>query len=120
MSLAFYKGLHLVGLMWLFASLGAGLAIAIQGVPNAENRARKLVAASHGVALLLVLIAGFGMHAKLQLEGMPTWFLAKLGLWAVVGALIALPSRRPELAKPAWFALPVLAAIGAWLGLAHG
>lgn len=111
-----YKILHLTGLFLAFASLSGLLGVAIAGGDAA--RVRRPLGALHGVGLLLAFVAGFGMHAKLHIEGMPGWFLAKIGLWLVVGALLVIPRRKQELAWPAWAALPVIGAVGAWLAVA--
>jgi len=104
-----YLVLHIAGLAAMFAALGAA-ALA----PESD---RKLVAATHGTGLLIVLVSGFGMHAKLGLEGMPGWFLAKLLIWLVFGGLIAV-ARRAEGARLAvWGALPLLGAVAAWLAV---
>ncbi|MFM2161722.1 MAG: hypothetical protein RLZZ383_1234 [Pseudomonadota bacterium] len=111
-----YKILHLTGLFLAFASLAGLLGVAIAGGDAA--RVRRPLGAMHGIGLLLAFVAGFGMHAKLKIEGMPTWFLAKIALWLVVGALILIPRRKQEFAWPAWLALPAVGAIGAWLAIA--
>lgn len=120
MSYEFYKGLHLVGLFLLFASLG-GLSIhVVNGGDKASNQARGLLAGTHGVGLLLALIAGFGMLAKHSLSMSEPWVIGKIVLWLILGAAVAVPYRKPELAKPLFVALPALGAIGAYLALTHG
>lgn len=120
MSYEFYKGLHLVGLFLLFASLG-GLSIHVaNGGDKASNQARGLLAGTHGVGLLLALVAGFGMLAKLHISPAEPWVIGKIALWLTFGAAVAIPYRKPELAKPLFFALPVLGAVGAYLALSHG
>jgi hypothetical protein len=118
MPLEFYKVMHIVGLVAVWMALGAASQHALNGGTRATNKARALVSATHGVGLLLMLVGGFGMLAKLQLMGaMPGWVIAKIVLWLVVGGLLVLPMRMPALARPLWFALPIIAGIGAWLAL---
>ncbi|HMV69304.1 MAG TPA: hypothetical protein PKA64_20850, partial [Myxococcota bacterium] len=80
MSLEVYKIIHIAGLALLFASLGGLVTHAMNGGSRDDNPSRKLLSASHGVALLLVFVSGFGMHAKLHLDGFPGWFLTKVAL----------------------------------------
>jgi hypothetical protein len=117
-SLEFYKVLHIVGLVAVWMALGGATLHAANGGNRASNKARGLVAGTHGIGLLLMLVGGFGMLAKLQLMGaMPGWVVAKLVLWLLVGGALVLPMRMPALARPLWFALPVVAGLGAWLAL---
>lgn len=111
-----YKILHITGLFLAFASLAGLLGVAIAGGDAA--RVRRPLAAGHGLGLLVAFVAGFGMHAKLHIDGFPLWFLTKIGLWLVAGGLIVVARRKQELAWPAWAALPILGALGAWLAVA--
>ncbi len=114
MSYEFYKVLHIIGIVWLFASLGAQVLWGLNGGTRDDHPDRRLVMMSHGVALLLVFVAGFGMQAKAHL-GWPGWFFGKLTIWLILGGVVTLPLRKPELARPMWFALPILGALAAWL-----
>lgn len=113
-----YKIIHIVGIVAMLSALAALAGHALNGGRKADNSARKLMAITHGVGLLLALLGGFGMMARLGIiSGWPGWIWAKLGLWLVVGGLVALPYRKPELAKSLWFAIPLIAAAGAFLAL---
>jgi hypothetical protein len=112
-----YKILHLTGIVWLFASLGAQALHGLGGGTRESHPARGLIMGSHGVALLLTFVAGFGLHAKAQIQGYPGWFWGKLLVWLALGALIAVPVRKPALAKPAFLALPFLGGLAAWLAI---
>lgn len=104
-----YKLAHYFGIFMLMIALGALSLHAINGGDKASNTARKLVAISHGVALFLVLLGGFGMLARLGLtSGLPVWVWIKLGIWLLLGALLVIPYRVPKLARPLWFFLPLL------------
>ncbi|TNE85503.1 MAG: hypothetical protein EP330_25810 [Deltaproteobacteria bacterium] len=113
MSLTFYKILHVAAVAWLFAAMGGSL---LAGSDN--ERARKLGGMSHGIALIVALVAGFGALAKLGIDGMPGWVIAKVVLWVVFGAVAMVPRRAPQLAVPVFFALPVLAGVATWLAVA--
>ncbi|MCO4745424.1 MAG: hypothetical protein KC912_11595 [Proteobacteria bacterium] len=113
MSFTFYKVLHIAAVLWVFAAIGGGL---LSGADN--ERARKLGGMSHGIALLIALVSGFGALAKLGISGLPGWIWAKLVIWLVIGALVVVPKRAPQFAVPVFFALPVLGLIASWLAVA--
>ena len=70
MSYFFYKILHLFAVILLFTSLGT-LAAAGSG---AAGRLRRLAGVAHGVAMAIILVAGFGLLARLGLFGsIPGW-----------------------------------------------
>jgi len=118
MSYAFYKTLHYLGFFLVFAALGGSLVHAMNGGTKDNNPSRKLLAIGHGLGLTLVVIAGFGMLAKLGIHGVPGWAAAKIVVWLVIGALLVVPNRLPHLAKPVYIALPFLGALAGWLALA--
>ena len=96
MSPLAYQFLHLAGLMLLFVSVGAFLA-------GPQSSARKFAGMLHGVGLLLLLVAGFGLMAKkfgvsnpMQFPG---WVWAKAVVWLVLGALPAVVNRGKLSAK---------------------
>ena len=111
MSYLFYKVLHVFGITMAFMALGGLIHGALSG---GTDKSRKLIGATHGVALLIVLVSGFGLLAKLGL-GFPLWVWLKLAIWLLLGALLALVRRMPQHAKVFWFLLPVLAGIAAYL-----
>ena len=115
MSLLFYKILHILGLLLAFAALGALTFEAHVG--RAENKeGRRLTGIAHGAGLLLLLVSGFGMLARLG-GGFPGWVIAKIVIWLVIGGIIALIRRQPRWAGFLWFALPVLGTFAGYLAL---
>ncbi len=84
MSPEFYKILHLIGLICLFAGIGGFLTYG-----NAQAPRIKMVAILHGVGLLLLLVSGFGMQAKYG-HGFPFWIILKIILFLGLGALLGL------------------------------
>jgi hypothetical protein len=114
MSYEFYRVLHIIGIVLLFASLGA--LTAIGGSPS--GRLRRFAAIFHGMAVAVILIAGFGLLARLQMfDGFPPWIWLKLGIWLTL-AMAVLPLRRkPELASWLFLAIPLLGGIAAWLAV---
>ena len=82
MSYEFYKVLHIFSVLLLFMALGTLAASATSG----KGSTRRFAAIGHGVALVLILIAGFGLLAKLRMFGsIPGWVIVKLGIWSMLG-----------------------------------
>jgi len=118
MSLAAYKLLHVAGVVFLFAALGGSVLIHWSG--GASDRARKIAGITHGLALLLVAVAGFGALARLGLTSLdliPAWAWWKMVLWVLLGAAPFVLRKKPGLAGLLWWLLPVLGATAAWLAL---
>lgn len=117
MSLAAYKVLHLAGVMLLFMALGGLAMVAWIKPPDAEAKPlRALLAASHGLALILILVAGFGALARLGFmapSSWGTWVYAKLAIWLLLGASVALIRRMPNMARSWYGLLPVFGAAAA-------
>lgn len=112
LSLAVYKTIHYLGIFTLVTALVAALARAsgrASGDPAIPDPWRGRLAAAHGVALLLVLLGGFGMLAKLG-AGFPGWAMAKLGIWLVAAGLIAL-RKSPSAAAWGVVMVPLLAVL---------
>ncbi len=111
------KIVHLFGISLLLVSLG-GLAFFQFNQDGIILPRRRLVAITHGIGMVLVLIGGFGM---MGLSGIhwpwPGWVVAKLFLWLFFGALLALVRRVPRFAVYYWWGLPVLVLLSAWLAL---
>lgn len=118
LSLQVYKILHLAALFLAFATLG-GLALTVaNGATKETSRVRRMIGVAHGVAMFLVLLGGFGLLARLGLtSGFPLWVWAKIAIWVLVAGLLALPYRKPELAKPLFWLLPVIGGVAAWFAI---
>ncbi len=114
MSLLFYKVLHVLALAYLFAALGATAWHAAHG--GRREAAGKGATLAHGLAMVVLLVSGFGMIAKLGV-GFPGWVWAKLALWLLLGAAAALPYRKPSWAGALFWLLPLLAGAAAYLAL---
>lgn len=85
MTPAFYHVLHLIGVILVFVGIGSLLS------PNGNA---KTGAIYHGMGLLILLVAGFGLLAKLQLPYTAPFVLAKVGIWLVLGFLPVLAKKR--------------------------
>ncbi len=105
MSYEFYQTLHVLGLFLLFSSLGAAALHAMNGGTKESNPSRKWVAITHGVGLLFVLVAGFGLLAKSgrgNPENWPAYGLCEAGNGIHLGSLFLLgPFGEPSAASRA-------------------
>ncbi len=117
MSLVFYKLLHVVAILTLFTVAGGTALYVANGGDKAGNRARGLVGILHGLALVVALVSGFGLLARLELGFDSLWIWGKLVLWLAFGVLVTLPYRYPALGKPLLWVLPLLGALAAFLAL---
>lgn len=113
MTLELYKVLHLIGFALLMMSAGVALA-------TPKDAPQKTSMIFHGVGLLLLLVAGFGMLSRLNMSAPDTWqswLWAKLGVWVVAAALPMLV-RRGFLPRPfGWVVALALATFAAYMGI---
>ena len=108
MDPSFYQVLHIVGISMVFLGYGALLARSMAAPENVSIR--KLGSITSGIGLLLILIAGFGLIPKLGHSYTETWILVKLVIWLILGGLIVLINRKPQLAMLLWCLLIALSA----------
>ena len=102
-----YKIIHLIGISALALGVGGMMA----GGSN-----RRPFAICQGVGLVVMLVSGFGLLAKLQL-GFPHFALVKTVLWVVI-ALLPMLARRLKLPVAAAMLISLtLVGIMAWLGV---
>ena len=100
MPYEFYKVLHLLGIMLMFFGFG-GLLVPAYAKVELQKSARLMGIISHGVGLLLMIVSGFGMAARLGLvHGLPVWVYVKLGIWLLLGVAISLVKRRGTIGWP--------------------
>jgi hypothetical protein len=96
MSYQVYKLLHVLGIMLLFFGFGGVLIPNLSGFKLA-GKAKLIAFITHGLGMLLLLVAGFGLLAKLGLDGIPGWVIVKLIVWLLLGVGIALAKRKPTI-----------------------
>lgn len=114
----FYKVVHLLGVVMLFTALGGTVLHALNGGSRESNAGRALVGALHGISLLLILIGGFGMLARLGLiNGWPGWVHAKLAIWVLLPLLGWLGARKPQYSRITMVLMPVVGGVAAWLAI---
>ena len=81
-----YKLLHFAGIFSIFVAFG--MASIIQG-------RSKAVSSLHGTGLLLSLVGGFGMLARLEISWpFPAWVLIKVVVWVILGGAVVLFKRQ--------------------------
>ena len=115
MSYEFYKVLHLVGVIMVIASLSAMIIGAwIQG--SKQFPQRKMLATTHGIGLLVSLIAGFGTLVRLGITSpWPTWVYGKLLIWCVFGFYTLFVYRQPKRGALFFWGVIVLASVAGYL-----
>ena len=117
MSYEFYKVLHLLGLSLVVLSLGGVVHHVLNGGTKQSDAFRKGTMITHGIGLLLLVVAGFGMLAKLGIFTPPGWVIGKIAIWLALGAFVAIAYKKAALAKKFWVAVPVLVTIAAVLAI---
>jgi len=88
-SYRFYKILHLTGVFGMLLALGSAAAAG----PQIDLDARRRNGILHGIGMVLIIVAGFGMLSRGNL-GFPGWVIVKVFLYIVVGALPMIARRR--------------------------
>ncbi len=111
MSPEFYKVLHLIGLICLFTGIGGFLTYGSNQQPRI-----KMVAILHGAGLVLLLVSGFGMQAKLGI-GFPIWIAIKVVLWVSLGSLLMLAKRGVLAPRNAVLVGLAIGFVSAYIGL---
>ncbi len=80
--LSIYKLIHYVGIFTLMLSLG-----------SIFTKYNKCAVIGHGVGLLLIIIGGLGLQTKMGIDLLSGWLVAKIVIWLIFGASIALAKR---------------------------
>ena len=102
-----YKIIHLTGI--------SALALGVGGM-MAGGEKRKTFAMMQGIGLLVMLVSGFGLLAKLGL-GYPHFAIVKTVLWLLIGALPVI-FRKLKTPLPAAILISlILVAVMAYLGV---
>ncbi|MBT6399946.1 MAG: hypothetical protein HOK04_09175 [Verrucomicrobia bacterium] len=108
-----YKIIHFVGLIVLFLGIGS-----LMTSDPKKPASFRLPAMIHGIGLLLILVSGFGLQAKLKL-GFPIWMISKLVILLVLGGSIALIKRRALPPIVIYILVIFLGSIAAYLGFSN-
>jgi len=103
-----FKLLHVVGIMCLFLALGLAIA-------DTQGRWKKATAIIHGIALLFMLLTGFGMLGKPPAE--QYWWVVKIFIWLGFGASLTLARKKFISPVAIGTAVTVLGLIAGYLGI---
>ena len=106
-----YKLLHFLGIFMTFLSLGGVLLFVMNGGTKEQNTNRKLVGIMHGIGLVLILLGGFGMLARLGLQISSGWIIIKILIWIALGGMTGIAYKKPGAAKTLWFVVALLGLI---------
>ncbi len=105
MPYEFYKFLHLTGIFLLISGLIAGLTLTWSGHPLA-GKIKTFSFATHGLGLVLILVSGFGLLARLNLAAqMPVWAYVKLAIWGLFAIAISIVKRKGQIGFPLYIVL---------------
>jgi hypothetical protein len=111
-----YKLIHLTGILFLFATAGGVALYIANGGTRENNVAGRWVSAIHGLTLVLILVSGFGLVARIG-TGFEPWVWTKLGLWFIIGSFALLPLRKPNLGYRFFLLFPLLGALAASMAI---
>lgn len=113
-----YKLVHLFGVFLMLTALGALTALRLAPAADVPAPVIRVLGLLHGAALVLVLLGGFGMMARIGiLAAWPAWIWLKLVLWLLFGASVVAARRASRFAGVLLWALPLLGAVAAWVAL---
>ncbi len=88
-----YTVLHVVGVLFVFFGFGASL-MQLKVDEAAQKTLRRWTGILHGAGLLLLLVAGFGLLARMGIHWpWPAWVWGKVVIWLALGGVIALYKR---------------------------
>lgn len=117
MSYEFYKITHIIGILMVFTGLMGIVALRMVGT-ELPPRPRRLFMIFHGLGLLVALVAGFGLAARLNyMAALPTWVWVKIGVWIVLGAGLTVAKRKGALGAPVVISFLALGGFAAWLAI---
>jgi len=108
-KLEIYRLLHFAGIFTLLYSFGS-LFIG--------KNYNKGAAMAHGVALIVILVSGFGMQATMGLP-FQNWLIIKLVIWIIFGGFIVLAKKSIISGFVAWILIIALALSAAYLARTH-
>jgi len=115
-SYSVYKVMHLLGILMLFLSYGGVINHVINGGTRSTNTWRIPAAVTHGLGLLLALVGGFGLLAKIGISWpWPGWVIVKLIIWLLFAAVVGMAARSAVLGKGLWWMLLLLGAVAAYM-----
>lgn len=118
MSYEFYKIAHLIGIFLLTSGLMGVFFTVWAGMPL-QGKVKSTSFALHGTGLLIMLVSGFGLLAKMGFvqAGLPSWVYYKLGLWAFFALAISVLKRKGHMGMPLYVLLLLGYFCAAYIGV---
>lgn len=112
MSYETYRLLHIGSFLLLFLSLGGILLTPV----GPDRKLPRGPLALHGIALLALLVAGFGLLARKGITWpWPEWIWGKAVVWLVLGAMPSLLKAGIVTRAFGWIVAVALGVCAAWL-----
>ncbi len=112
-----YKMIHLTGIFLLISGLMMAFAITSSGHILA-GRIKTFSFATHGIGLVLILVSGFGLLARLGLaREMPMWAYVKFAIWGIFAIYISVLKRKGQLGWPLYVAMLGVFMFASWLAI---
>lgn len=91
MPIEVYKFLHIISVVILVLNFGLMI-----GHYKHSKEKNKLYNILHGISLTFILISGFGMLARLSINGSwPLWVQVKFAVWLLMGGVVVLLRKKP-------------------------
>lgn len=107
-----YQFIHLTGIFMIFLAYGG---LIVRNLVGSDSKdIRRLGAITSGIGMLLSLVGGFGLLAVLK-YGWPLWVLVKLVIWILLGAMIVVINRKPNLSQVWWWSTVILGMIALYM-----
>lgn len=117
MTFETYKIIHMIGLAFLMLGLG-GVLFAFATSKIVPGKVKMLGFAFHGIGLLLIIVSGFGMAARLGImAGLPGWLYGKLGIWVLLALGVSIAKRKASAAGFVTILFAALVGTAAWLAI---
>ncbi len=111
----FYKVLHLSGIFLLFLSLGAFI-MKEMAAPD-DKRFQRFIFMNHGIALVIILVAGFGNLAADMSRMASGWVLVKMLVWLVMAAIVMLIHKLPRLRQAMFYVVWAFGVLAAYMAV---
>ena len=115
LSYQIYKVIHFLGLFMVVSAVFSQIFHAMSGGEK-QHPAKRWLAIHSGLGLLLLLVGGFGMLARLGI-GVQTWVALKVVIWLALGGVGAVAIRKKALSKAIWMVTMLLLVVAAWLAV---
>ncbi|MCB1042941.1 MAG: hypothetical protein KDC35_08375 [Acidobacteria bacterium] len=114
-AITVYKLIHFVGLFTVLMAFG-GLLSHLRNGGSKENPSRKAFAMSHGIGLLLMLVGGFGLLARMGIHWpLPGWVFGKIVIWLVLAGMLPMSYKMKDKARGLWWVVLILCGLAAFL-----